>query len=79
MDIDLQRYYEDRFEMMASRGWLDFIEEMQKILDARDQLNAVNTEQQLHFAKGELSILSLIVNLQAVSEECHRSLDENIG
>jgi hypothetical protein len=77
MDIDLQRYYDDRFEMMASRGWLDFIEEMQKILDTRDKLNAVNTEQQLHFAKGELSILSLVVNLQAVSEECYRSLNEN--
>ena len=32
MDIELKRHYEDKFDMMASRGWLDFIEEMTIIM-----------------------------------------------
>lgn len=79
MDIELKRHYEDKFDMMASRGWLDFIEEMTNIMEARDKLSTVKTEQELYFAKGEMNILSLIVNWKASSEEVWKGINENIG
>ena len=77
MDIALKKHYEDKFEMMASRGWLDFIEEMQKILDVRNQLHTVKNEQELYLAKGEVNILSLIINWKSASEATWRDLNEN--
>ena len=77
MDIELQRHYEDKFEMMSTRGWFDFIEEMTAILDATNQLNTVKNEQELYLAKGEMNILSLIINWKAASEATWRDLNEN--
>jgi hypothetical protein len=77
MDIELQRHYEDKFEMMSTRGWLDFIEEMTAILETTNQLNTVKNEQELYLAKGEMNILSLIINWQAASEATWRDLNEN--
>jgi hypothetical protein len=34
VDKDIQEYYEARFDMMASKGWKDLIEDSQKMLDA---------------------------------------------
>ncbi len=63
--------------MMSTRGWLDFIEEMTAILETTNQLNTVKNEQELYLAKGEMNILSLIINWQAASEATWRDLNEN--
>jgi hypothetical protein len=76
MNRELQDYYENRFAMMATKGWQDLVEDVQVMIDATDRLGGVETEQQLHFKKGELSILNWIKTLRESSTEVYEQLSE---
>lgn len=74
MNRELQKYYEDRFSMMATKGWKDLMEDLDKMLAATNNLNGVDDEKQLWFKKGELSILYWLMNLKDASTEVYESL-----
>jgi hypothetical protein len=76
MQKELQDYYENRFSMMATRGWVDLVEDVQIMMDSTDTLAGVDTEQQLQFRKGELSILNWIKNLRDASSEVYDQLQK---
>jgi hypothetical protein len=76
MKRELQDYYESRFAMMATKGWQDLVEDIQIMIDATDRLGGVETEQQLHFKKGELSIMNWIKTLKESSTEVYEQLSE---
>jgi hypothetical protein len=74
MNRELQKYYEDRFSMMATKGWKDLMEDLDKMLAATNNLNGVEDEKQLWFKKGELSILYWLKNLKDASSEVYEDL-----
>lgn len=74
MKKELQDYYESRFSMMATKGWTDLIEDLEIMIKATDTLAGVETEQQLHFKKGEMSILNWLKNLRDASAEVYEQL-----
>lgn len=74
MQKELQEYYENRFSMMATQGWKDLIEDLEIMMTATDTLAGIETEQQLHFKKGEMSILNWIKNLRDASAEVYEQL-----
>ena len=74
MQKELQEYYENRFSMMATRGWVELIEDVEIMINATDTLAGVDTEQQLHFKKGEMSILNWLKNLRNASTEVYDQL-----
>lgn len=74
MQKELQEYYENRFSMMATQGWKDLIEDLEIMITATDTLAGIDTEQQLHFKKGEMSILNWIKNLRDASAEVYEQL-----
>lgn len=76
MDKELQKYYEDRFSMMGEQGWKDLTEDVQSMLDARDRLSGINTIEELHFAKGEASIMRWLLSLKETSEQAYQQLKE---
>ena len=76
MQKELQEYYEARFNMTASKGWLDLLEDLEIMISATDTLAGVETEQQLHFRKGEMSILNWLKNLRDASIEVYDQLVE---
>jgi hypothetical protein len=76
MQKELQDYYENRFSMMATRGWVDLVEDVQIMMDSTDTLAGVDTEQQLQFRKGELSILNWLKNLRDASSEVYDQLQK---
>lgn len=76
MDLELQKYYEERFSMMASKGWKDLIEDVEDIKKSVDCLNGIQTQDQLWFKKGELSIINWLINLKKTSEEAYDDLVE---
>jgi hypothetical protein len=71
---ELQDYYENRFAMMATQGWGDLLEDAELMLKSIDSIAGIETEQQLHFKKGELSILNWIKNLRDASAEVYDQL-----
>lgn len=76
MKKELQDYYENRFSMMATQGWADLLEDLEIMIAATNTLAGVETEQQLHFKKGEMSILNWIKNLRDASAEVYDQLQQ---
>lgn len=74
MQKELQDYYENRFSMMATKGWQDLLEDLEIMIKATDTLAGIDTEQQLYFKKGEMSILNWLKNLRDASAEVYDQL-----
>ena len=76
MNRQLQDYYENRFSMMATQGWQDLLEDLDLMLKSTDTVSGIDTEQQLWFRKGEISIMNWIKNLKESSTEVYEQLQE---
>jgi len=75
MTPELQKYYEERFSMMATSGWGDLMEDVDGMVNALNNLSAVEDEKSLQFKKGELSILLWLKNLRQVSSDAYEELN----
>jgi len=67
MTEDLKKYYEARFDMMASDGWRDLIEDVKAMHAATNNIVSINDEKTLHFRRGELSIMNWLLTLEDMS------------
>jgi len=76
MTPELQKYYEDRFAMMATPGWRDLIDDIEKIKESLNNISVVENEKDLQFKKGELSILTWLFTLKQVSEQAYEDLQD---
>lgn len=73
---ELQKYYEERFNMMSTLGWKDLIEDAETMFKAYNHLTSVSNAEQLFFKKGQLDILNWILTLKEVSEKSYEELNE---
>jgi hypothetical protein len=74
VDRELQRYYEDRFDMMSKQGWTDLVEDVDGMIKAYDRIESVKSLEELYFAKGQLDILRWIYTLKQTSDEAFKEL-----
>ena len=74
MTPDLQKYYEERFSMFSQQGWLDLMEDVDKMLDSLNNISTIEDGNALQFRKGELSILLWLRNLKQISERAYEEL-----
>jgi len=74
MNQELQKYYENRFEMMSKEGWKDLMEDVDKIIVSLNNISTIDSEKDLQFKKGELSILTWLVNLKEISERAYEEI-----
>jgi len=75
MEPNLQKYYEDRFDLFAHQGWIDLIEDIDNMLDALNNVSTIADEKSLQFRKGEISILTWLKTLKKVSEDAYEDLN----
>ena len=76
MNPELQKYYEDRFSMMSTQGWIDLMEDVDKMIEPLNNISTIADEKSLQFRKGEYSILIWLKNLKQVSERAFEDLNE---
>ena len=76
MDKELQAYYDARFDMMASKGWKDLIDDLQKIAEVSKDLDRCNGIEDLYYAKGQLDILNFMFKLKEASEDAYEELTQ---
>ncbi len=76
MDKALQQYYEERFSTMATKGWVDLMEDVDKMIESYDNVSALTTIEELHFKKGQLDILRWLRTLKQTSEEVFQELTD---
>ena len=73
MDLELQKYYESRFDMFAHPAWKDLMEDVQNMMDATNTLSGV-TPENVGFKQGEVSIMRWMLTLQKTTEESYKDL-----
>ena len=79
MTPELQKYYEDRFSMMATDGWKDLMEDIDNMMESLNNISTIPDEKSLQFKKGELSILIWLKTLREVSQRAYEELNvENV-
>jgi len=75
---ELQKYYESRFDTMATAGWKDLMEDIDTMIESLNNISTISDEKSLQFKKGELSILTWLRTLKEVSERAFEELNEKI-
>ena len=76
MTPELQKYYDEQFNLMSSVGWKDLMEDFKKLRDELDNIRTAKDAQELHFRQGQLDILDLILNRRQTCEEVYDQLKE---
>jgi hypothetical protein len=76
MNPELQKYYEDRFDMFSRPGWAELMEDIDNMLIPLNNVETVRDEKHLQFRKGEISILIWLKTLKSVSERAYEDLNE---
>jgi hypothetical protein len=76
MTPELQKYYEERFSMMSTEGWIDLLDDINLMITSLNNISTVSDEKDLQFKKGELSILTWLKTLKQVSEQAYEDLNE---
>ena len=76
MNPELQKYYEERCSTMSTQGWIDLMEDVDKMIEPLNNISTIADEKSLQFRKGELSILIWLKNLKQVSERAFEDLNE---
>jgi hypothetical protein len=71
---DLQKYYEESFNMMSTQGWADLLEDLNKLKDSLNNLSLVTDTQDLFFRKGQIDILDLILKRKDTCEQVYEEL-----
>ena len=76
MNPELQKYYEDRFDLFSRQGWADLMEDVDTMLISLNNVSTIADEKSLQFRKGEISILIWLQTLKSVSERAYEDLNE---
>ena len=76
LDPQLQKYYEDRFDLFSRQGWADLMEDVDNMLIPLNNVSTISDEKSLQFRKGEISILIWLKTLKGVSERAYEDLNE---
>jgi hypothetical protein len=76
MNPELQKYYEDRFDLFSRQGWADLMEDVDNMLIPLNNVSTIADEKSLQFRKGEISILIWLKTLKSVSEQAYEDLNE---
>ena len=74
MEQSLQKYYEETFSMMSTKGWAFLMEDFTKLKQELENIRTVNDAQTLSFRQGQLDILDLILNRKKTCEEVYEQL-----
>ena len=76
MDKELQRYYEETFNMMSTEGWKYLVEDLKELEKNLDNVRTVKDEHSLNYRLGQLDILDLILNRKKTCEEIYEQLQQ---
>jgi hypothetical protein len=76
MNPELQKYYENRFDLFSRPGWVELMEDIDNMLIPLNNVETVRDEKHLQFRKGEISILIWLKTLKSVSERAYEDLNE---
>lgn len=77
MDKDLATYFETYFDLFASEGWKQFIEDTEGNINLVSDLMSVKDANDLYYRKGQLETLNRIVNFKELIERSYKEQQQD--
>jgi hypothetical protein len=77
MDKELEQYYENYYDLFASKGWKQFIEDIEGNRTLMSDITSIKDANDLYYRKGSLDILDRVLNLQTGIENAHKEAMDN--
>ena len=69
-----EEYYRARQDLIEQDGWRDLVEELKNLESLYNKLDSIESEKDLWFAKGQLSILRQILSLEDTTKRAAEEL-----
>lgn len=75
MTPELEKYYETYFDLFATKGWKQFVEDVKESADAFN-LRGVEDEGKLRFVQGQLAVMDKILTWDVAIENAYTQNQE---
>jgi len=75
VDDQTKQFYRNRTDLVEQDGWRDLIEELKNLEELYNKLDSIESEKDLWFAKGQLSILRQMLSLEDTAKRAVEELD----
>jgi hypothetical protein len=73
--VDDKTFYRNRADLFESDGWIDLIEELENLEKITNQVDSVESERDLWFSRGQLSILRRLLSMEEVTKMAMEELN----
>lgn len=70
-----KQFYHNRLNLIEQDGWRELVKELQTLEDLTNKLDSVESEKDLWFARGQLSILRQMIGLEDTTKAAAEELD----
>lgn len=65
MNKETELYYNNYFELFRTPGWAQFVDEFRQNANVINSVENTKDGEELFFKKGQLTVLAMIINLEA--------------
>jgi len=70
-----KQFYHNRLNLIEQDGWRELVQELKTLEDLTNNLDSVESEKDLWFARGQLSVLRQIIGLEETTKAAAEELD----
>ena len=74
LDQETEQYYNKYFDLFATAGWKQLIEELQQNALVINSVEATKDENDLYVRKGQLNVLAYIINFETTTNNNYEEL-----
>lgn len=75
--MEIKEYYEDLLEMFSKPGWKHFMEDMERDRRNLSSIEGVSDYESFHYRKGQLQVVTTILNYEELARQGLEQLDED--
>ena len=77
LDKELERYYNNYFDLFNSEGYKQLISELQSNALAINNVVAIKDESDMYFRKGQLNVLASLINFETTTDNAYKEITED--
>ena len=75
LDDQTKQFYRARQDLIEQDGWRDLVEELKNLEEIYNKLDSIESDRDLWFAKGQVSILRQMIALEEATKLAVEELD----
>jgi len=73
---ELEQYYNNRFDLCTSLGWIELLEDLTEARSKYSKIEDINNVEDFWRNKGKVEILDYILNLKEISEKVYQEIQD---